>query len=55
MMAGELMQALALPAIGVALLLLGWNLQLRRQMRQQARQLVAEREQLSAIVDGVGG
>ena len=37
------------------LLLLGWNLLLRRQVRGRTRELMAEREQLSAIVDGVGG
>ena len=36
-------------------LLLGWNFLLRRQVRHRTRQLSAEREQLSAIVDGVGG
>jgi len=41
--------------VALALLLLVWNLLLRRQVGRRTRQLSEERERLSAIVDGVGG
>jgi len=40
---------------GLALLLLVWNLLLRREVRRRTGQLHDERERLKAIVDGVGG
>ncbi|MBS1158568.1 MAG: domain S-box [Proteobacteria bacterium] len=52
--AGELIYAL-LAVGGLLLLLFVWNLLLRRQVRRRTCQLDAEREYLSAIVDGVGG
>ncbi len=39
----------------LALLLLVWNLLLRREVGRRTRQLGEERERLQAIVDGVGG
>ncbi|MCB4361445.1 PAS domain-containing protein [Quatrionicoccus australiensis] len=41
--------------VALALLLLVWNLLLRRLVGRRTRQLSEERERLSAIVDGVGG
>ena len=40
---------------GLGLLLLGWNLMLRRQVARRTRELNLERERLSLILDGVGG
>jgi PAS domain S-box-containing protein len=42
-------------ATGLGLLLLVWNVQLRRQVAKRTGELESERERLSAILDGVGG
>ncbi|MFZ2269608.1 MAG: PAS domain-containing protein [Azonexus sp.] len=52
---GPLLAYGGLGIVAALVLLLGWNLLLRRQVRHRTRLLSAEREQLSAIVDGVGG
>jgi len=44
-----------LGVVALLVLLFGWNVLLRRQVRNRTQLLMAEREQLSAIVDGVGG
>ncbi|HSG22560.1 MAG TPA: PAS domain-containing protein [Azonexus sp.] len=43
-----------LVVLGLGLLLLGWNVVLRRQVASRTRELEAERLRLSAIVNGVG-
>ena len=42
-------------ALGLGLLLLGWNVALRRQVAMRTRDLEAERKRLNAILDDVGG
>jgi PAS domain S-box-containing protein len=44
-----------LAAGGVGLLLIAWNLVLRRQVAHRTNELELERERLSSILDGVGG
>ena len=41
--------------LGLGILLIGWNVLLRRQVAKRTRELAAEQRRLAAIVDGVGG
>ena len=51
---GKTAAYLLLLALGLGLLLLGWNFLLRRQVAKRMRELDAERQRLNTIVDGVG-
>ena len=50
---GSVVAYAVLAVVGLGLLLFAWNLLLRRQVASRTRLLHAERERLSAIVDGV--